>query len=260
VRSHAGHVSRLTVAPVKGMALVERDELELGRDGVAENRRFLLLDEAGRHYAALRDGRLLQIRPEAADGRLALRFPDGARVAGDVAVAEPVTVDLYGRDVACHVVAGPWAEAVSRFAGRPLRLVRTDGPGAGVDRGRGPVTMVSRASLDELARRAGAEAVDGRRFRMLVGIDGVAAHEEDSWVGRLVRVGDAVVRPLEPVARCAVTTKNPDTGVVDFDSLREIRGYRGPRPADGRSIDFGVFGEVVESGRVRVGDAVAPVD
>jgi uncharacterized protein YcbX len=255
-----GRVAWLAVAPVKGLALVQRDEVELGPDGVAENRRFLLVDDEGRHYAALRDGRLLQVRPEAADGRLALTFPDGTTVAGRVALGAATTVDLYGRDEAVRVVDGPWAGALSRFAGRELRLVRTERPGGGVDRGRGPVTLVSRASLDELARTAGVDGVDGRRFRMLVGVEGVAAHEEDRWVGRRVRIGGAVVRPLEPVARCAVTTKNPDTGEVDFDSLRRIRAYRGPRAADGRSIDFGVFGQVVEPGRVRLGDPVEPLD
>jgi|SRR5215211_1912462 len=88
--------------------------------------------------------------------------------------------------------------------------------------------------------------------------DGVAdecdAHEEDTWCGRHVRVGDAVVRLLEPVARCAITTRNPDTGERDFDTLREIAAYRGLR--DGTAIDFGVYGDVVEPGRVRVDDAV----
>ena len=57
------------------------------------------------------------------------------------------------------------------------------------------MSLVGTASLEALARRAGVERVDGRRFRMLFGIDGVPAHAEDEWIGRLVRIGDAVVRP-----------------------------------------------------------------
>jgi uncharacterized protein YcbX len=41
--------------------------------------------------------------------------------------------------------------------------------------------------------------------------------------------------------------------------LREIKTYRGTREADGKNIDFGVFGEVDVPGRVRVGDAVEPL-
>ncbi len=70
---------------------------------------------------------------------------------------------------------------------QPLRLVHAPGS---VDRGTGGgLTLVSQASLEALASAAGVESVDARRFRMLVEIDGVGAHEEDEWVGRMVRLG-----------------------------------------------------------------------
>jgi uncharacterized protein YcbX len=70
-----------------------------------------------------------------------------------------------------------------------------------------------------------------------------------------VRFGEAVLRPLGHVGRCAVTTQNPDTGLPDLDTLRTIRGYRedGTEP-----IPFGVYGAVLESGLVRLGDPVEP--
>jgi MOSC domain-containing protein len=138
-----------------------------------------------------------------------------------------------------------------------VRLVRADDPGAAVDRARGSVSMLSEASLEELRRRASCEEpVDPARFRMLIGIGGVHAHEEDEWLGRRVRVGEAVVVLHEQVARCAITTQNPKTGVPDFDTLRQIKAYRGAR--DRKLIDFGVYGEVDEPGRVRLGDPVEP--
>jgi uncharacterized protein YcbX len=218
------------------------------------------VDADGRRYGQLRNGTLATIVPAYDEEleRLALRFPDGGVVDGDVVHGEPIVTDFYGRDVPGRIVDGPWSEAVSRFVGRPLRLVRTDEPGAGVDRDLGPVTMLSDASLDELARHAGRDSVDGRRFRMLISIAGCEPHEEDTWLGRRVVVGEAVVRLSEQVARCAITTQSPETGLRDFDSLREIKRYRGTRDGDGKHIDFGVFGEVEQAGRVRVGDAVAP--
>ena len=118
--------------------------------------------------------------------------------------------------------------------------------------------MLSEASLEELRRRAGREErVDPRRFRMLIGVGGVRAHEEDEWIGRRVQVGEAVVVLREQVARCAVTTQNPKTGRPDVDTLREIKAYRGVR--DRKLIDFGVYGAVAEPGRVRLGDPVEPL-
>jgi uncharacterized protein YcbX len=254
-------VSRLSVAPVKGMALVHPDDISLEPFGVAANRRFFVVDEDGRRYGQIRNGTLVRIEPsyDEASGALTLRFPDGTVVDGVSQLGETLVTDFYGRPVHGRVVHGAWSEAISRFAGRQLRLVRSDEPGAGVDRGLGTVMMLSDASLDALARQVNADGVDARRFRMLVGIAGCEPHEEDAWLGRRVRVGEAVVRLHEQVARCAITTQNPRTGVPDLDTLREIKTYRGTREADGKNIDFGVFGEVDVPGRVRVGDAVEPL-
>jgi uncharacterized protein YcbX len=256
-------VSWLSIAPVKGLALRHPDEILLERHGVAENRRFYLVGPDGRRFGAKESGRLFEVEAEcdAAGDRLTLRFPDGFVVGADVRLGEPLETDFYGRPVRGHVVEGPWAEALSELAGRPLRLVRADGQGAGVDRGdgRGPVTLVSDASIAELGRQSGADGpVDGRRFRMLVGVEGCAPHEEDTWLGLEVRLGGSTVRLTGTVGRCVVTTRNPDSGMRDFDTLGAINAYRGRNPLTGE-LDMGVYGIVVEPGRVRVGDPVEPL-
>ena len=255
-----GHVASLWVAPVKGLGLTSPAEVDLQRTGVDDNRRFALVDEEGRRLGALRDPRLVAIGTEwdAASRRLALRFPDGSSVEDVVETDGPIETDLFSRTLRGNLVVGPWAAALSSYLGRRVRLLESEGGGTrAVDRGRGPVTLVSEASLAELARQAGVESVDGRRFRMLVHVGGVEAHEEDTWIGRELRLGGAVVRPLEQVARCAITTTGPESGRRDFDTLRAIKAYRGVRDED--AIDFGIYGEVIAPGPVRVGDAVEPV-
>jgi MOSC domain-containing protein len=257
-----GTVSRINVAPVKALGLVHPDEVMLEKTGVAENRRFHIVDERGRRYNQIRNGRLVQVRPEydTEAERLTLHFPEGTVADGTVELGEEIAVDFYGRPVTGHVVAGPWSEALSTWVGEPLRLVRST-PGAAVDRGRGQVSLVSQESLAELARKAGRDHVDGRRFRMLFEIAGCEPHEEDEWVKRPVRIGDAVVELLNDVGRCAITTQNPETGVPDFDTLRTIDGYRGrtANAAGKEHIPFGVYGEVVRAGVVRVGAPVEPL-
>jgi uncharacterized protein len=253
-------VNRLSVAPVKGLALLHPAEIELGPAGVRENRRFYLVGEDGRLVNGKLVGSLVRVAAETdSDGaRLALRFPDGKTVAGNVALGSPVTTIFYGRPVMGHEVEGAWATALSELAGANLRLVRADEPGDGSDRGMaGGVSLVSVASLERLAVEAGVASVDGRRFRMLLTVAGVSAHEEDSWVGRDVRIGEAVVRWHGLVGRCAVTTHDPDTGIPTLDTLRLLRAYRSDVPTD-EPLPFGIWGEVVEPGRVRTGDAVVP--
>jgi uncharacterized protein YcbX len=257
-------VSRISIAPVKGLGLVHPDAVVLEATGVLENRRFHIVDEGGRRYNQLRRGKLVQIKQEydVATERLALHFPDGTTADGRVSLGTEVTTDFYGRPVDGRFVEGPWTVALSRWAGRPLRLVQS-APGAAVDRMRGHVSMVSRASLEELGRQGRQDgAVDGRRFRMLFELEGCALHEEDTWVRRHVRIGEALVRLRGDVGRCAITTQNPDTGVPDFDTLRTLAAYR-PETANEagkKHIPFGVYGEVVEPGRVAVGDCVEVVE
>ena len=251
-------VSQISIAPVKGLALVHPDEVMLEKSGVRSNRLFHIVDADGRRYNQLRNGRLVQIAAEYDPDRrrLTLRFPEGPIVDGVVSPGEKITTDFYGRPVTGNVVEGPWSDALSSWAGRPLRLVQS-APGAAVDRRRGNVTLVSTASLAELARQTGRdEPVDGRRFRMLFELDDCQPHEEDAWVKRHLRIGEAVVYLRNDVGRCAITTQNPETGVPDLDTLRAISGYREltANESGKKHIPFGVFGEVVEAGRVAVGD------
>jgi uncharacterized protein YcbX len=251
-------VSRISIAPVKGLALVHPHEVTLEQTGVRSNRRFHIVDADGLRYNQLRNGQLVQIQSvyDPDSERLTFRFPDGSVTDGIVTLGGEITTDFYGRPVTGNLVSGPWSAALSSWAGRALRLVHSP-PGAAVDRRRGSVTLVSTASLLELARQAGeAQPVDGRRFRMLFELDDCRPHEEEGWVKRHLRIGDALVRIRNDVGRCAITTQNPETGVPDFDTLRAISSYREltANEAGKKHIPFGVFGEVVEPGRVAVGD------
>jgi uncharacterized protein len=251
-------VSRLSVAPVKSLGLVHPDEVELDEPGVRENRRFYLVDECGRVLNGLRLGTLVAVVPtfDAATDRLALRFPDGSTAEGTVVLGERVETDWTERVVAGRVVEGPWARALSDFVGRPVRLVRAEQPGAACSHH--GVSLLSDASVAELTREAGIDdALDARRFRMLIALDGCEAHEEDGWIGRLVSIGDALVRVVDSTPRCAATTRDPSSGRRDFDTLRAIKSYRGL--SGRRTIDFGVYGVVERPGRARVGDRVEPV-
>ena len=89
---------------------------------------------------------------------------------------------------------------------------------------------------------------------MLLTLEGCEPHEEDTWEGCRFRVGSAVIRVIGKVPRCVVTTRDPDTGIRDFDSLKEIKAYRGLR--DGKAIDFGVYADVEEPGVIHVGDSL----
>jgi hypothetical protein len=252
-------VTGLVTTAVKGTRVREVTEIELGELGARGDRAFYVIDAGGRmmngknfkHLQAVLAG----YEPEAR--RLTLDLPDGSQATGVVDGGDPVATTFFGAPREAREVRGPWSAALSEFFATPLRLVATD---SAVDRGRqAAISVVSRGSLRRLAEVAGADAVDVRRFRMLIEIDGVDAHAEDGWIGRPVRVGSALVKPRGHVGRCVITTRDPDTGEGDLPTLKLLATYR--RELDTTEpLAFGIYGEVTQPGIVRVGDPVSLSD
>lgn len=254
----SARISRISIAPVKSLALAPADAVELGRDGIRGDRRFFLVDESGRMTNNKRHGPLQQVVPtwDEEAGTLTLRFPDGREVGGPASGGRPARAIFYRQTLDVEEVPGGLSDALSDFAGAHIRLVAHMRAGGGGDRGvAGATSLLGDASVARLAEELQVEDVDPRRFRMHFGVDGLAANEEDAWVGRRVRLGAAVVVPRGLVGRCAVTTQDPDTGRPNLDTLKALARYRSDVPSD-EALPLGVYGEVVEPGRVAVGDPV----
>lgn len=247
-------VARFSIAPVRSLGLEHPSEIALTELGVVEDRRFYLIDDAGRLVDRLVVPRLVQVtaHTDPAASSLRLELPDGQVVEDDVRLAEPVETPIHGRTGVGHVVDGPWAHPLSHFAGLPVRIVRTDRPGG--TRTRHPATLLTDGSIARLGEQLGVEGMDPRRFRMLIDLVGGAAHEEDRWVGGRIALGEAILQISAPVPRCAITTQNPGTGERDLDTLRAIKDYRGQ--TNDKDLLFGVWGEVERPGTIRLGDEV----
>jgi uncharacterized protein YcbX len=179
-------VAWIHVAPIKALAVQELQEVQVDLLGVENDRRFCIVDSEGRMLNAKRVPPFVAVRPRFDDaiGRLRLAMPDGSKVEGAIDLGDAIAVSIYGRSVSARVVDGPWADALSALAGQPVRLVRFDDPGEGVDRadeGAG-ASLLAVESLRAIAAAARTTLpVDPRRFRMLFGVAGVEAHGEDTW-------------------------------------------------------------------------------
>ncbi len=250
-------VTGLAMTAVKGTRLRQVDSITLGATGAAGDRRFFLIDERDRLINAILIGELQRIIAtfDEHSRRLRLEFPDGTVVEEVIELGASVATRRGSKEFrAAHEVTGPWQEALSAWADRPVRLVQTE---SAIDRGaRGAATLISRASLDRLAQEAGVESVDGRRFRMLIEIDGVAAHAEDDWVGKSIQVGESVIHFEGHVGRCKITTLDPEQGKANLPTLEVLRRYRELPSIE--PIPFGIFGRVLQGGTVRIGDSVRP--
>lgn len=108
------------------------------------------------------------------------------------------------------------------------------------------VAILSEASLADLSRHMG-QALAHDRWRGNLWIEGAAPFAEFDWIGRHIRIGEAVLRIEERITRCLATTVNPLTGDRDADTLGALEAAYGHQ-------DFGVYAVVVEGGALSLGD------
>ena len=110
------------------------------------------------------------------------------------------------------------------------------------------LSLLSTTALRILSERAGV-ALEERRFRGNVWLDGLAPWEEFDLVGKDVTLGTARLRILEPNTRCAAPGASPSTGARDVDVTGLLHAQYG-------HMDFGVYAEVIGAGHVAIGDTL----
>lgn len=245
-------VAALRVAPVKALSAVYRASVSLEAQGVAEDRRLFLVDADGAVVTLRRHPELTRVVPDLdlAGQTLTVALPDGVGATSTLtSTGEELRSRLFGKDRSGRLVAGPVADALSDYAGEPVRLVLADRTGVGWDEG--PVSLLGRASAGAVGTPADDPVPVTARFRMLVELEGSGPFEEDSWIGRHLRLGQALVRVTHPLQRCVVINHSASTGRKDWDGLRMLAASRGRD-----RLSLGVIAAVVEPGAVRIGDEV----
>lgn len=251
-------LTQLFTTPIKGFALSTPNSVTLDKNGAVGDRDFLIADDGGGLISITRTGAFASWHAQFAAGSGVLTLTSSAGPTfEDRVVDEESTVIDFGdeRFVQGHVVGGSWSEWLSEIAGRPVQLVRAEEPGGAFDVA--SVTVVSEESVAELAKAADVPSIDIRRFRMLLNITGVPPHEEESWSGRRVRLGSAVLQMAGPVPRCNATTRDPDSGERNLKTLKLIADLRGMQPNEfGEGLNLGAYATVVEPGVISVGDVL----
>ncbi len=116
----------------------------------------------------------------------------------------------------------------------------------------GRVTLHGRGSLEAVQAAVGNE-VSELRFRSNIAVDGLTTWEEQSWVGRKVRIGALEFDVVKPKTRCLATHANPTTGQRDLailTTLTQKLGQENPTFAVAM-LPTGT------GGQIRLGDEVA---
>jgi uncharacterized protein YcbX len=174
-----GRLAQVWVFPVKSMAGALLEEAEVVAGGLAGDRSWAVVDDAGRPVTAAEEPRLREVVPRLEGGELRIDVP------GATAGLEPAAA----------------AEALSTWLGRPLRLEHREGTGY-VDVA--PVHVVSRGSMADAEHAEQCDACDVRapRANLVLDLVGGADVSERHWLGRQVSLGGAVLRMTEHPNHC----------------------------------------------------------
>lgn len=257
-------VARLFVHPLKSARGIELRAAEVDGLGFRHDRRWMVVDSAGRSLSQRERPRMALIEAEPFDGGLRLRAPGMDPLDVPAPDGGPrLRVALWDGEPVWTVAGGPDADAwLGAFLGIGCRLVHMpSGVVRKVDPARAPegvrttltdgfpVHLFSEESLAELNRRLPG-AVSARRFRPNVVVGGTEPHGEDRW--RRLRIGEVEFRVVKPCARCSVPGVDPDTGTRGREPIRTLSGYR---KRNGK-VYFGQNLVHLGTGTVRVGDRV----
>ena len=240
-------LSGLHLYPVKSLAGLDLKRARLERHGLAHDRRWMVVDEAGVFLTQRQVPKMALVHTRLAAGGLRLGAPGMPDLELDPAAAGAarMAVEVWGDRCNAWPV-GEAADAwLSDFLGRPCRLVEMPPDGLRrVDPEYGetgdrtafsdgfPLLLISRASLEDLNRRL-ESPLPMRRFRPNLVVDGCAPYAEDRW--RRIRIGDLGFRVVKPCSRCVITTIDPDTAEKGVEPLRTLSRYR----RQGNKVMFG---------------------
>lgn len=257
-------LASLHIYPIKGAAGITLPESQVCPLGLAQDRRWMLVDAKGKFCSQRERPELgkLRVRVE----KEGLRLDDAHLVAFDAPASEIIQARVW-RDTLEVEVLGPETQAwIRQRFGQDLRLVRyfkqsqrfteQQDPVAFADGF--PILVCNQASLDDLNQRVQPPMLQMRAFRPNVVIASGTPWAEDQWKG--LKIGNATLELISPCVRCKVTTLDPEDphqGHPHKEPLATLANFRRSE----KGVTFG-WNAVLRgpSTTLRVGDEARSID
>ncbi len=233
------HVSSLIYYPIKACRGAEVDSACVGRMGLEQDRRMMVVTPEGEFLTQRELPRLALVTPKLRDGMLELSAPNCEAIQiGVQTVGTPWLVNIW-KSKGVHAIdqgeeAADW---FSDWLGTEVRLVHiADGfkrlvnesyminedDHTGFADGY-PILLTSEEGLDDLNTRL-EFPVPMNRFRPNIVVKGCKPFEEDTW--NRIRINDVELAVVKPCARCEVTTIDKETLERNKEPLKTLGKYR----------------------------------
>jgi uncharacterized protein YcbX len=274
-------ISELVVYPIKSCAGIALREATITSAGLMTqyiyDREWMVVDEDGCFLTQREYPQMAQIVPRIKADTLELRAPGMLRLEVPLDLPHPDesrirNVQVWNDVVPAYDCDDMTATWFSKLLGASCRLARfhPDAKRRAESKWVGeleaptlfsdgyPVLVISSASLDELNQRLTAQgraALPMNRFRPNLVISDTLPHEED--MAETLTMGDVVLKPIKPCARCSIPSVDQETGQVGDDPLDILSTYRANARVNG-AITFGMNAILLEGedAVLRVGQEV----
>jgi uncharacterized protein YcbX len=256
-------VSALYVYPIKSCRGIRVSEWPVAERGFAADRRWMIVDAAGKFVTQRETPALSQVRISLDGEHMRLTAPGLPELVVprtfDWGAERSVQIWDDASEGAEHAAGSAW---FASYLGAPHELVYMPDrhqravnpararPGDIVSFADGyPFLLISEASLADLNARLDAP-ITMERFRPNIVISGSEPYAEDGYAR--VRMGQIAFRGPKRCDRCLMTTIDPETGIAGKEPLRTLAKYR----LEGKKVWFGMNLIHDNLGTLRVGDPV----
>ncbi|MFI6980198.1 MOSC domain-containing protein [Embleya sp. NPDC050154] len=232
------HLASLHVYPIKSARGIDLSEAVVKPWGLADDRRWMLVDETGRFVSQRKQPLLatVTVRQEA-DGRLAVSAPSMDELwIEPTAEVRLVPVTVWNDELEAAIGPDDAHTWFGKLLGIDVRLVHLDDPTRRTPDQRFadasdrvsfadgfPLLLTTTGSLEAL-NTVMDSPLPMNRFRPNVVIDGPEGWAEDNW--RRVRIGDVIFRVVKPCSRCVITTTDQHTGARGPEPLKSLGRHR----------------------------------
>jgi uncharacterized protein YcbX len=252
------------IYPIKSLGGIRLTESAAEERGFRYDRRWMLVDRAGRFVSQREFPELSLLQVELSQEGLMVvqkKNPDRSiTVPFGQAEGPDCSVVIWDDLVIARIVSESVSRWFSNFLGFEVNLVvmpesssrkvdsRYAVNGESVSFADGmPYLIIGQASLDELNSRMEAP-VPMNRFRPNLVFSGGTPFQEDSL--KKIRIGSVDFQLVKPCARCVLTTVDQETGERGKEPLKTLATYR----TVGNKVMFGQNAVALSNGLVRIGD------
>ncbi len=236
-------LSEIWIYPIKSLAGIRLSRATVMRKGLQYDRRWMLVDEAGRFITQREHPEMALFKVTIDNGQLLVKSLTSTES------PESISIDLIPTINKQHLKVKIWDDEVEAVEADPTHsrwfseklgfacklVFFPEGNKRDIDPKYAhekeqvsladgyPFMIIGQSSLDDLNNRMKV-ALSMRRFRPTFVFTGGEPFEEDNW--KFFRIGKNRFKGVKLCARCVLPTVDPDTGIKGKEPLATLATYR----------------------------------